>query len=247
MSVIQRPESEARIAAMFDRIAGRYDLLNRLLSMRQDQRWRKELTKRVPYRPGGKFLDVATGTGDVLEQVRFTHREYDSVVGVDISGEMLNLAKEKLAAQKGDPVRGSLPRVEFHRRSAEELELPDGAFDAMAISFGLRNVVRKDKALAEFRRVLKPGGTLLILEFFLPKRGLLAALFQLYFHTILPAIGGLISDRAAYKYLPQSVGSFYSPEQMRAALYEQSFQVAEVKSFLFGACRLVHATKTSSS
>ena len=243
MTVIQRPESEARIAAMFDRIAGRYDFLNRLLSLRQDQRWRRELTRRIPYRPGGRFLDVATGTGDVLEQVRFAHREYEMMAGVDISGEMLALAQAKLGGQAGDAVRGPLAPVEFHRRSAETLGFADASFDALSIAFGLRNVVRKDKALDEFQRVLKPGGSLLILEFFMPRRGLLAALFQLYFHTILPAIGGLVSDRAAYKYLPQSVGSFYAPEQMRTVLAARGFRIDEVKNFLFGACRLVQATK----
>ena len=234
---VQRPESEAKIAAMFDRVAPRYDLLNRLLSARQDVRWRKRLTALVPFRPEGRYVDVATGTGDVLLAVARTHGEYGSYVGVDISGEMLTLAGEKVKAA------GITKPVQLRRMSAEALQLPDAAFDCLSISFGLRNVVRREEALREFARVLAPGGVLLILEFFLPKRGLLARLFQLYFHGILPLIGGLISDREAYRYLPQSVGSFYSADGLRTALYDAGLTVDTVESYLFGACRLFRAVK----
>lgn len=235
MSTVQRPESEARIAAMFDRIAPRYDLLNRLLSARQDQRWRRRLVGMVPYRPGGRYLDVATGTGDVLTAVAAARPEYGTLLGVDISAKMLDIAARKAAAL-GD-------RVGFRAMSAEALRLPDAGFDCLSIAFGLRNVVRRDAALREFHRVLAPGGTLLILEFFLPRRGALALLFQLYFHHILPRIGALLSDREAYRYLPQSVGSFYEPEALRERLYETGFTVEETVNFLFGACRLVRAVK----
>jgi len=234
---IQRPESEAKIAAMFDRVAPRYDLLNRLLSARQDQRWRRQLTAMVPYRPGGRYLDVATGTGDVLLSVARARAEYQEHLGVDISGEMLAEAQKKATAS------GLAPVPQLRQMSAERLVLADGAFDCLSISFGLRNVVRRDQALREFYRVLGPGGVLLILEFFLPRKGLLAWFFQLYFHRILPFIGGLLSDREAYRYLPESVGSFYTPEAMRAALYQQGFTVATTQSYLFGACRLIQAVK----
>ena len=238
MSVrVQSPQSEAKIAAMFDRVAPRYDLLNRLLSARQDQRWRRALVQRLPYVPGGRFLDVATGTGDVLLAVGRAHTEYRALVGVDISRQMLQLAATKAhgAALAATP--------EFRPMSAESLDLPSDHFDALSIAFGLRNVVHREQALLEFRRVLRPGGVLLILEFFKPKAGLLAWLFQVYFHTILPWIGGLISDGDAYRYLPQSVGSFYSVDGFREALETSGFAISESKSFLFGACRLVKATK----
>jgi demethylmenaquinone methyltransferase/2-methoxy-6-polyprenyl-1,4-benzoquinol methylase len=232
---VQRPESEARIAAMFDRVAPRYDLLNRILSARQDQRWRRRLVAMVPFRPGGRFLDVATGTGDVLLAVAGARPEYQALVGVDIARGMLARAGSKLEAAKVS--------AELKQGSAEALPCPDGAFDALAIAFGLRNVVRKEQALAEFHRVLAAGGKLLILEFFLPRRGLLARLFQLYFHVILPRLGALLSDPEAYRYLPESVGSFYAPAELRAALYGQGFTVDRVESFLFGACRLIGATR----
>jgi demethylmenaquinone methyltransferase/2-methoxy-6-polyprenyl-1,4-benzoquinol methylase len=230
---VQRPESEAKIAGMFDRIAPRYDFLNRLLSGRQDQRWRNHLVRHVPYRPGGTYLDVATGTGDVLKAVYKTRDEYSGYMGVDISQQMLNLATKKCAG------RG----ITFDKMSAENLKIPDASVDALSISFGLRNVVRKGAALNEFHRVLKDDGVLLILEFFIPKTGIPGFLFQTYFHYILPAIGGLFSDKSAYTYLPQSVGSFYSPDQIREELYNRGFVVGHVKNFLFGACRLIKATK----
>lgn len=234
---VQRPESEIKIAGMFDRIAPRYDLLNRLLSARQDQRWRRHLVRNVPHRPGGTYVDVATGTGDVLQAVAAQHEEYGQFVGVDISNQMLKLAEKKCAAEV------QAGRARFENMSAERLQFPDASVDALSISFGLRNVVRKDHALGEFQRVLKKGGVLLILEFFIPKRGLAGAAFQLYFHHILPFIGGLLSDRSAYTYLPQSVGSFYSPEDLREKLYDRGFVIDSVKNFLFGACRLVRATR----
>lgn len=234
---VQRPESELKIAGMFDRIAPRYDLLNRLLSARQDQRWRRHLVRNVPYRPGGTYVDVATGTGDVLQAVATEHGEYGQFLGVDISSQMLKLAEKKCASE----IKSG--RARFANMSAERLDVPDASVDTLSISFGLRNVVRKDNALTEFQRVLKKGGVLLILEFFIPKRGLPGAFFQLYFHYILPFIGGLLSDRSAYTYLPQSVGSFYSPEELRTALYDRGFVVDSVKNFLFGACRLVRATR----
>lgn len=235
---VQAPQSEAQIAAMFDRVAPRYDVLNRLLSARQDLRWRKHLAVMVPFRPGGRYLDVATGTGDVLIASAKVHNEYSTYVGVDISQEMLMRAREKSRQA------GLAGKTEFQKLSAEDLSsLPSEAFDCLSIAFGLRNVVRREEALREFHRVLAPGGVLLILEFFLPKRGLLAWFFQLYFHSILPRIGGLLSDKAAYKYLPESVGSFYELPELREVLYGIGCKVDQVESFLFGACRLVRAVK----
>lgn len=237
MAQVQSPQSEARIAAMFDRIAPRYDLLNRLLSARQDQRWRRRLVSMVPYRPNGRYVDVATGTGDVLLAVTSVRKEYGSAVGVDISEQMLTFAREKTKAASP-----AMP-VHFARMSAEKLELPDASFDCLSISFGLRNVVNRAAALKEFHRVLAPGGILLVLEFFLPRTGLMSKLFQFYFHRILPTIGGLLSDKEAYRYLPESVGSFYAAEAFRPALYEAGFIVEESVSYLFGACRLVKAKR----
>jgi demethylmenaquinone methyltransferase/2-methoxy-6-polyprenyl-1,4-benzoquinol methylase len=180
---------------------------------------------------------VATGTGDVLLAVAAAHPEYKAFHGVDISKEMLDLARTKTAPHS------ECDKFQYDIQSAERLAYADGEFDGLSISFGLRNVVDRERAIKEFFRVLKPGGTLLILEFFIPKTGLLAGLFQLYFHHILPFIGGLLSDRAAYKYLPESVGSFYSPEALQSVLAKTGFRPDGTVHFLFGSCRLVKAVK----
>ena len=234
-----KPVSEAQISGMFDRIADRYDLLNRLLSARQDQRWRKVLVAHVPYRPDGCYLDVATGTGDVLLAAAAAHKEYNEYHGVDISAQMLKHAE--LKADKAGI--GSLSR--FTKMSATDLKLPDANVDCLSISFGLRNVVAKRQALIEFHRVLKADGTMLILEFFTPQKGILAWGFNMYFKRILPLIGGLFSDRKAYTYLPSSVGQFYSISELRQIIYDCGFCIDVQKDFLWGACRLIKARKIS--
>jgi demethylmenaquinone methyltransferase/2-methoxy-6-polyprenyl-1,4-benzoquinol methylase len=234
---IVRPESEITIAAMFDKIAGRYDFLNRLLSGRQDQRWRKRLIREIPTRTNGSFLDVATGTGDVVLGAALKRTEYQHFEGVDISEKMLELARVKA---KSNPL--TRPLI-FKKMSAENLEYKDQSFDCVTISFGLRNVVNKERAISEFSRVLKPGGHLMILEFFIPKDGFFGKAFQFYFHSVLPKIGGLFSSRDAYTYLPKSVASFYSPIELDKKLAQYGLGVVKGASWLFGAVRLVHAEK----
>jgi demethylmenaquinone methyltransferase/2-methoxy-6-polyprenyl-1,4-benzoquinol methylase len=245
---VQSPQSEEQIASMFDRIAPRYDLLNRLLSARQDQRWRLHLVNKIPPKPRGRHLDVATGTGDVIEAMKSAHPEYDVLVGVDISPKMLEIARTKVSTggtSSGPPESFGLkgPNVEWRLMSAEKLQFKDQNFDSLSIAFGLRNVVNKQGALAEFHRVLRAGGLLLVLEFFPPRSGLLSLLFQFYFHQVLPLLGGLLSDRKAYKYLPESVGSFYRIETFHEVLENSGFNLIETKNYLFGSCRLVIAQK----
>ena len=248
---VQSPQSEQQIARMFDRIAPRYDLLNRLLSAKQDQRWRQHLVQKIPPKPQGRHLDVATGTGDVIEAMRAAHPEYDAMVGIDISEKMLDVARQKIksvprgaeTSAPGISLAGQSPTVEWRMMSAERLHFQDRSFDSLSIAFGLRNVVNRPEALREFYRVLRPGGMLCVLEFFPPQSGLFSVLFQFYFHQILPLVGGLISDRQAYRYLPQSVGSFYTMDTFRDVLEKNGFHLKEVKNYLFGSCRLVVATR----
>ena len=243
---VASPASENQIAAMFDRVAMRYDFLNSLLSARQDQRWRRHLARMVPYRPKGYLLDVATGTGDVLFACARQHPEYASFAGVDISGEMLTLAQRKSLTEfqgAADSSNDNLGKVTWRQMSATSLEFKDESTDCLTISFGLRNVVDKETALSEFYRVLKPGGVLIIMEFFEPQSHVFSRMFQFYFRHVLPMIGGLFSDRSAYHYLPRSVGSFYSPLALRDALKQAQFILAEEVNFLFGSCRIVKARK----
>jgi demethylmenaquinone methyltransferase/2-methoxy-6-polyprenyl-1,4-benzoquinol methylase len=233
--------TETDIQKMFNTIAPTYDFLNRLLSLRQDVRWRQALAALVPTCAGGSYVDVATGTGDVLVAVRARHPHYGHWSGVDISENMLALAQKKLEAESL-----SCAKPIFLQASAEALPFADSSVDCLSISFGLRNVIHKEKALEEFFRVIKPGGTLLILEFFTPE-GLLSRFFEFYFKRILPRIGALFSDATAYQYLPTSVASFYSPSALFALLDKLQMPVVTQKQFLFGGCRLLACQKYSQS
>lgn len=227
------PESEAKIAQMFDKVAPRYDFLNALLSMRQDKRWRKRLVSLSSDQNNASYLDVATGTGDVITTIGQYRPFAKELFGVDISQKMLNLAEIK-----SRPYQFS-SKLKFDVMSAEELQFSDAKFDTVSISFGLRNVINKKKALSEFARVLKPDGKLLILEFFSPDNTVFSHLFQWYFHRILPKIGGFLSDREAYHYLPKSVGSFYSYKELNKVLHDLGFEHKRTVSYLFGSCRLI--------
>ena len=227
------PESEAKIAQMFDKVAPRYDFLNALLSMRQDKRWRKKLVSLCSDHKGASYLDVATGTGDVITAIGEKRPDAKELYGVDISEAMLNLAKVKTKHYSFSSI------LKFGVMSAEKLQFSDAKFDTVSISFGLRNVINKKNALSEFARVLKPGGKLLILEFFTPEGTIFSRLFQWYFHQVLPKIGALFSDREAYHYLPKSVGSFYSYKELNKLLHELGFEHKQTVTYLFGSCRLI--------
>lgn len=232
---------EKTIADMFDRIASRYDFLNSLLSMRQDRRWRHKLISWLPPVNEGRLLDVACGTGDILKTAFLNRKDYVNFVGVDISKEMLKLAEKKL--NDLGLKNSNQTSLTLNAMSAEKLEFPDQSFDAVTISFGLRNVGDKERALEEFKRVLKPGGKLFVLEFFQSKSGILSHLFRFYFHFILPLIGALFSDKKAYTYLPKSVDSFYEIQEFSKILEKKGFLKSRQKIFLWGACVLVEASK----
>jgi demethylmenaquinone methyltransferase/2-methoxy-6-polyprenyl-1,4-benzoquinol methylase len=233
----QTPSNEQNISAMFNRIAPRYDLLNALLSMRQDRRWRRQLIASIPHRPGGTMLDVATGTGDILLSAMTTHKEYGRFIGVDIAENMLVIARSKAHRQIATRA------AEWQVMSAERLDYAAGSVDCISIAFGMRNVINKPVALAEFYRVLKPGGKALILEFFKPPSSIFARLFRFYFHNILPLIGGLLSDKQAYRYLPESVEGFQKVEDFCEAGRDCGFILQRCSNFLFGSCSLVEFVK----
>lgn len=235
--LMEKPASESRVATMFDKIAPRYDFLNQLLSLRQDKVWRRYMIAQIPYTNKGKLLDVATGTGDVLFEMITQHPEYESYTGVDISKGMLNLAKAKCQSLS------TVPSIHLEVMSATKLNFESSQFNCLTIAFGLRNVVDRLKALREFNRVLKTGGTLLIMDFFNPDNTLISRAFQFYFHKILPKIGATFSDKEAYNYLPKSVSSFYESKELYQVLEANGFSVTKNRKFLFGSCQLFVATK----
>lgn len=233
----QTPTSEHHISDMFNRIAPRYDLLNAILSMRQDKRWRRLMIASIPHRPGGTLLDVATGTGDILLAASSEHCEYKRLIGVDIAAQMLHLAKRKAS------IRPSAKQAEWYEMSAERLTFAANSIDCLTIAFGMRNVVNKGIAIEEFFRVLKPGGKALILEFFKPPSSMFARVFRFYFHNVLPSIGGLLSDKEAYRYLPESVEGFQEVEHFCEQVREKGFLLEKRTSFLFGSCNLLVIAK----
>lgn len=209
-------EAKARkVRAMFGEIAPRYDLLNRLLSGGVDQRWRRLAVRLATEKAPRRILDVATGTGDValrLKRVRPAAR----VVGADFTPQMLELARAK-AERTGLDVR-------FVEADALALPFADASFDAVTVAFGFRNFVDYERGLAEFYRVLAPGGRAVILEFPPPPEGLLGRAYRLYFGGVLPWIGGVVSGRPeAYRYLPDSVERFPRPERLAAMLRAAGF------------------------
>ncbi len=205
-----RPEKE-NVRAMFDAIAPRYDVLNRVLSARVDVAWRRKAVRALGVTPGDRILDLATGTGDLLleELAAGAIRS----VGADLSFGMLRRVRPKLASRGATDSR-------VCQGDAERLPFADGCFDGASIAFGIRNVLDRAQGVREMRRVVKSGGRVVVLEFH-ETTGLIGTVFRFYFNHILPQIGALVSSRQAYSYLPKSVANFESPEGfshlMRAA------------------------------
>lgn len=206
----------AAVRSMFDRIARRYDLLNRLLSAGTDVRWRRACVDLLELRGPARILDLATGTADLLVEALRRDAGHRGV-GVDLSEQMLRRGAAKLRR------RGLASRARLAAGDAESLPLPPASFDAATIGFGIRNMADAGAALAELRRVLRPGGRLVVLEFSVPP-GWRGALYRRYFHRILPRVGALVSgDAAAYSYLPASVERFPAPEAFAALMERAGF------------------------
>lgn len=188
---------------MFDGIAPRYDLLNHLLSLGIDRGWRRKAVKAVCAGDPARVLDVATGTGDLAIAIAHALPGVE-VTGIDLSEQMLSIGAKKAA---GFPIT-------LQTGDACALSFDDGSFDAVSAAFGVRNFEDVERGVGEMARVLRPGGSMVVLEFSTPRNGLFAGLFRCYFHRLLPAIGGMISgDRNAYRYLPESVDGFPAPDE----------------------------------
>jgi len=203
-------EDKRRAPRMFSTIAHRYDLLNHVLSFNADRAWRRALVRTAEVAPGARVLDVATGTGDVA--IAFARdSEAGEVTGVDLAEGMLAVGREKLARARLDG------RVTLMEGDALALPFEDASFDVVTIAFGLRNLPDYAAGVAEMARVLRPGGRLLVLEFFPPRGGAFLAAYRVYLGRVLPAVGGAISgSRAAYRYLADSIEDFLSHDELRA-------------------------------
>lgn len=209
------PEKEA-VRAMFDRIAPRYDLLNRVLSAGTDVRWRRLAVDWLELAPPARVLDLCTGTADVLVEALGRDPRHTGL-GVDLSHEMLRRGRGKLG-RAGASGRGRLAEGD-----AEALPAAGARFDGALVAFGIRNVGDAPRALREVHRALRPGGRFVVLEFQEPP-GLLGRLYRVYFTKVLPRLGGLVSgDRSAYTYLPASVARFPSPAAFASSMEEAGF------------------------
>lgn len=216
---------------MFNRIAPRYDLLNRVVSFGQDVVWRKKLTQYLPEGDALEQLDLATGTGDIPIMMMATPNgaRIKRALGLDISSEMIRVGQDKL--QK----KGLNDRITLREGDATTVDLPDNDKDLVTIAFGIRNVDNVPQALSEMVRVLRPGGRALILEFSLPRFFLMRWGYLFYFRFILPAVGGLITgDYQALKYLNQSVEAFPYGEAFLSKMRDAGFKDVVGHSLCFG-------------
>ena len=227
------PEKDA-VRSMFDRIAPRYDLLNRLLSAGVDRRWRRACVDLLELRAPARVLDLCTGTADLLIEALGRDAAHRGL-GLDLSGEMLRRGAAKLKR------RGLETRAGLAAGDAERLPVASSSFDGALIAFGIRNVGDVPAALCELRRALRPGGRLVVLEFGTPK-GVAGAVYRLYFERILPRVGALVSrDRSAYAYLPRSVARFPSPEGFCALLERAGFARVSRRPLTLGIAWLYRA------
>jgi demethylmenaquinone methyltransferase/2-methoxy-6-polyprenyl-1,4-benzoquinol methylase len=229
---------KAVVRSMFDRIAPRYDLLNRLLSARVDVRWRRACVDLVAPKGSERILDLCSGTADLLIEALSRDGRLRGT-GVDLSSVMLATGRPKLVR------RGMASRATLAAGDAERLPLAGATFDAAAVAFGMRNVGDMAAAFREVLRVLKPGGRFAVLEFSMPS-GLLGRVYRLYFTRVLPRIGGWISgDGRAYAYLPASVASFPPPVEMAALLGKAGFARVSSRSLTGGIAHLYAGEKDS--
>lgn len=226
-----------QVADMFDNISHKYDLLNRIMTMRIDVIWRKKAIRSLQSINPQLILDVATGTGDfAIESIRMLKPR--KIIGVDISQGMLNVAKEKIVK------KGLEQHFEVRLGDSENLPFEDNMFDAVTVAFGVRNFENLEQGLAEINRVLKPGGKAVILELSNPTAFPVKQLYHIYFHKIIPAVGKLISkDSSAYSYLPESVSKFPDGQRFADFTAKVGFKQTKVRPQTFGFCTIYEATK----
>lgn len=198
---------------MFDAIAPRYDLLNRLLSGGTDVAWRRLTVREVLRGDEGRILDIACGTGDLAFALRREAPPQCRIVGADFSAPMLRLARRKDLREAISWIHGDGLRLPF----------ADASFDLVTIAFGIRNMESLEGGLREMHRVLRPGGRLAILEFSRPENALVRSLYMPYFLHVLPRVGALLSRRSAYRYLPHSVLHFPGRRELAGIMHRCGF------------------------
>jgi demethylmenaquinone methyltransferase/2-methoxy-6-polyprenyl-1,4-benzoquinol methylase len=241
--VSEEHQAAAQVREMFNEIAPRYDFLNHFLSFQMDRLWRGRAVRRFRNtldNPGARVLDLCCGTGDLA--IALSARAQSSVFGADFSHPMLMRALDKsrriASANSRDVPRG------FIEADALAMPFADSSFDLVAVAFGFRNLASYSGGLHEMFRVLRPGGEIGILEFAEPTGAIFKRLYRFYFRRILPTLGGSISgSRAAYGYLPDSVGRFPTPAELRGLIIAAGFSEAQSELWTGGTVALHRATK----
>jgi len=222
-------EKHVLVREMFDRIAPRYDAMNRLFTAGLDQRWRRATLAAVGVVPGDRVLDLACGTGDLAEQAAELGAE---VVGVDFAGVMLHHARERnvpAALVQGD---------------ASALPLADSSVSVVACGFALRNFVSLSPVFSELFRVLVPGGRIALIDVDRPSRGVVRTAHSLYFDRVVPFVGGLLSDRDAYRYLPESTAYLPPPADLMDLLGRAGFDRVQRRSLLLGTAQILSGVRS---
>jgi len=226
-----------QVKKMFETIAFSYDFQNSFLSLRRDSYWRRVLAQSLRLKGKALVLDMATGTGEVAIEI-CKHYPRAKVVGVDFSPKMLSIGQEKIRD------RGFDRHIHLNLGDGRQLPVKSGCFDAATIAFGIRNIEERDQALAEFNRVLKPGGQLLIMEFDIPDDAVLGSMYRLYFDYIMPPLGNLLSRTSyAYSYLATSVHGFPTAGDFLEEIGRAGFTSLGIKRLTYGIAKIFRGVK----
>lgn len=225
-----------QVTQMFDNVSSNYDFLNRILTFGIDVSWRKKVVQMVSDQKAEKILDIATGTGDLA--ILFANTNARKIVGLDLSPGMLNIGKKKISDL------GLNHKIDMVIGDSENLSFPDASFDAVTVAFGVRNFETLEKGLSEIYRVLKPKGTLVVLETSQPTKFPMKQGFQFYSKYIIPNLGKMFSkDKSAYDYLPQSAAAFPYGDVFNNILLKTGFSTSKVYPQTFGAATIYQAFK----
>lgn len=232
-------EKQQYVNTIFARIAHRYDMMNRIMTIGQDKYWRKVLVEQARLPSNGILLDVATGTGDIAFEALKQYPNLKQVIGVDFTLPMMRVGQTHLESFQKDDVGKGDNRLSWSGANTLHLPFPDNSFDAVVSGFLMRNVTNLFQALTEQTRVCKPGGRVLILEIPRPKDNLWGTLFRLYFHHVVPFLGGLITGQQdAYAYLPASADAFLRPDELKAEMARAGLWEITYTLFMFNTVAL---------
>jgi len=232
----EETSKKEQVAKMFNNISHRYDFLNHFLSLGIDKLWRKKAINLLRSRNPKVILDVATGTGDFAIQALTLNP--DKIIGIDISTGMLEMGRVKIREQELEP------KIELLVGDSENIPFEENKFDAITVAFGVRNFENLEQGLREIRRVLKPGGMLVVLEFSKPRGFPFKQLYNFYFKSILPGVGRMVSsDKSAYTYLPASVEAFPDGNDFIQVLQRVGFNETQCRTLTFGISSIYTGTK----